>query len=625
MAVGDLTFAFRPELGETPETLARRRQVAEAMLGQTARTPRNVGEGLNALGAAIGGRLSLNRIGRAETAGRNAATDAFNGLFGGGDAGSPSGSMRTAADAAGVSHEAAQSNPMELAATLLGKNEVPDNAAIQDYLRTGGVNLDPATTAWCAAFVNSTLAQSGIKGTGSNMAKSFLQFGTGVDTPERGDIAVFSRGDPNGPYGHVGFFDSINPDGTIRVLGGNQGNAVSYSNYPANRLLGYRRAGGQTAVADALVGNTGNDALTGGGSPSPAPAAAAAPIQVAQAGPGRNQLLQVLANPWLSDQQRAIAQLLLEQEMQRSDPKRQLELEKLGLEVGNLRNPRLTPADKLARERFDFDKEQAGQTGDIKEYEYAKSQGYTGSFAEYQDSMKKAGASTVTVGGEKIPEKVLQAGIDASDQADVLEGQVQELTIFRDMASEADTGWSTPITLPIKQAFRSIGVDIGDEVPLLEAMQAQQNQMALRLRNPESGFGLTGNTSNQDVRFLKDAVAGIEKTPAGNRAVLTIMMAKQRREAMLARAKADYIFDTGSLAGWGARKKQLVDGAPFFEPGEKEFLATLKQQSAAPATGGAPAVGTVQGGYRFKGGNPADRNNWEPVMNRGQFDQRFGG
>lgn len=31
----------------------------------------------------------------------------------------------------------------------------------------------------------------------------------------------------------------------------------------------------------------------------------------------------------------------------------------------------------------------------------------------------------------------------------------------------------------------------------------------------------------------------------------------------------------------------------------------------APKT--APAVGTVQGGYRFKGGNPADQNNWEKV------------
>ena len=63
---------------------------------------------------------------------------------------------------------------LSLAASQMGFNERDQQAAIQDYLQTGGANLDPAVTAWCAAFVNASLQQTGIKGTGSNMARSFM-------------------------------------------------------------------------------------------------------------------------------------------------------------------------------------------------------------------------------------------------------------------------------------------------------------------------------------------------------------------------------------------------------------------------------------------------------------------
>lgn len=130
-------------------------------------------------------------------------------------------------------------------ASMIGKNEA--DAAIQDYLTTGGQNLDPTTTAWCAAAVNAALGQAGMEGTGSNMARSFMEWGEPVEQPQPGDIAVFSRGDPNGPFGHVGFFEGYNEDGSIRVLGGNQGDAVTRDSYSKDRLLGFRRAPGSGA------------------------------------------------------------------------------------------------------------------------------------------------------------------------------------------------------------------------------------------------------------------------------------------------------------------------------------------------------------------------------------------
>ena len=133
---------------------------------------------------------------------------------------------------------------MNSLAGLSGYNERDHGAMIQDYLRNGGINLNPAQTAWCAAVVNSAIAQSGGKGTGSNMARSFLNWGQPTQTPQPGDIAVFSRGDPNGQSGHVGFFQGYDDNGNLRILGGNQSDGVNVASYGRDNLLGFRTAGG---------------------------------------------------------------------------------------------------------------------------------------------------------------------------------------------------------------------------------------------------------------------------------------------------------------------------------------------------------------------------------------------
>lgn len=138
---------------------------------------------------------------------------------------------------------------LTVARDTLGMNETDRSAALKEYLADGGVNLDPAQIAWCAAYVNATLAQSGMSGTGSNMARSFLNWGVEVDQPNKGDLVVLSRGaDP--AKGHVGFFDGYDEAGNIRILGGNQNNEVSVATYNANRVLGFRRAKPVVAMPD---------------------------------------------------------------------------------------------------------------------------------------------------------------------------------------------------------------------------------------------------------------------------------------------------------------------------------------------------------------------------------------
>lgn len=82
MAVGDLLFSIDPSKGETPQTIARKRQIAEAILGQTSRAPKDIGEGLNSIGQAILYRKMMGGIDKAETAGASGAAKVFGSLFG---------------------------------------------------------------------------------------------------------------------------------------------------------------------------------------------------------------------------------------------------------------------------------------------------------------------------------------------------------------------------------------------------------------------------------------------------------------------------------------------------------------------------------------------------------------
>jgi hypothetical protein len=45
----------------------------------------------------------------------------------------------------------------------------------------------------------------------------------------------------------------------------------------------------------------------------------------------------------------------------------------------------------------------------------------------------------------------------------------------------------------------------------------------------------------------------------------------------------------------------------------QEIMTTIERRNGIIESSGGPAIGSVQEGFRFKGGNPADKNNWEKV------------
>lgn len=90
---------------------------------------------------------------------------------------------------------------------------------------------------WCADFMNFVLKRTGTRGTNSRAARSFLKYGTILDGPRVGAIAVMRRAGPNN--GHVGVVRGTDGKGNPIVVSGNHGPTVMQSTYDKSRVLAY--------------------------------------------------------------------------------------------------------------------------------------------------------------------------------------------------------------------------------------------------------------------------------------------------------------------------------------------------------------------------------------------------
>jgi len=113
------------------------------------------------------------------------------------------------------------------------------NPRVTDYHAHTNIRGYDDKASWCSSFINWSLAQAEIVGTGSALARSWLEWGDALNEPVPGCIAVLSREDPAGWKGHVGFFLHADEQ-HVHLLGGNQLGQVREHFYPKALVLGYR-------------------------------------------------------------------------------------------------------------------------------------------------------------------------------------------------------------------------------------------------------------------------------------------------------------------------------------------------------------------------------------------------
>lgn len=94
-------------------------------------------------------------------------------------------------------------------------------------------------TPWCGSFLGGVFAEAGL---GSKIPKDFFRAkewekaGTKLDKPAYGCIVTFTRDGG----GHVGIVVGKTKTGMLKVLGGNQSNAVNIADFDPKRVTAYR-------------------------------------------------------------------------------------------------------------------------------------------------------------------------------------------------------------------------------------------------------------------------------------------------------------------------------------------------------------------------------------------------
>lgn len=265
-------------------------------------------------------------------------------------------------------------------------------------------------------------------------------------------------------------------------------------------------------------------------------------------------------------------------------------------------------------------------------------------YQQYRTNTAKAGATNVTVGGEKGNSKLTETlagkvGNRIDDKITGAEAAGGTINTIHQLRAALDKGASTGLSAGPKRIFAQIANSLGlsgkdDAASLAAGREALQAMAQLKLDGAKQMRG-QGQITEGERQLIADASSpAIERmTEAEIRAFLDALEKVARLQITSSNQYINRIGAADDPNMGMLRRGLLVD-----MPGEyqRPLLGSQRtgidpsrmtrdqrshrqaqiraqhhnQQGAAAAR---PTVGAVVDGYRYRGGNPNDQSSWEPV------------